>query len=352
MRDIRSPESERGAPPRRHVRRRRGGGGVPPTRHPVARGRGRVQPRRRGHRHRAEGDVPLHRHGGREVALRPEFTASVCRAFVQHRPATPWKVWLAGPNFRYERPQRGRYRQFDQVDLEVLGSDDPYVDVETIVLGWRFLEALGLRQVELLLNSLGDGDERARYVDALRAYLERNADALSAQSRETLAAQPVARARLEAGRGRRAARGRADDRRLLRRGFGRTLRHRDERLGPRRHSVPDRPGPRARPRLLRPHDIRVRRRHTRQRPERTWRRRAVRRARRGAGRTADARDRLRPRCRAHPHRLRRRGCVRAPVDESGRVRGRHHGRPGGAPHRRRAPRCGGWRSSGGSTGGA
>ena len=63
--------------------------------------------------------------GGRHVALRPEFTAAVCRAFVEHRPPTPWKVWYAGPHFRYEKPQRGRYRQFDQVDLEVLGQRRP-----------------------------------------------------------------------------------------------------------------------------------------------------------------------------------------------------------------------------------
>ncbi len=64
--------------------------------------------------------------GGRDVALRPEFTASIGRAFVEHRPVTPWKVWPAGTNFRYERPQRGRYRQFDQTDIEVIGTDDPY----------------------------------------------------------------------------------------------------------------------------------------------------------------------------------------------------------------------------------
>ena len=58
----------------------------------------------------------------------------------QHRPTTPWKVWYAGPNFRYEKPQRGRYRQFDQVGVEVLGVDDPYLDVEVIALGWRFYE--------------------------------------------------------------------------------------------------------------------------------------------------------------------------------------------------------------------
>ena len=94
--------------------------------------------------------------GDRHVALRPEQTASVCRAFVQHRPATPWKVWYSGPNFRYEKPQRGRYRQFDQVGIEVLGADDPYLDVEIIALGWEFFQALGLSQVTLLLNSLGE----------------------------------------------------------------------------------------------------------------------------------------------------------------------------------------------------
>ena len=94
--------------------------------------------------------------GGDRVALRPELTASVVRAFVEHRPPTPWKAWCAGPNFRYERPQKGRYRQFDQVDVEVLGTDDPEADVEVIALGWRFYEALGLRQVTLKLNTLGD----------------------------------------------------------------------------------------------------------------------------------------------------------------------------------------------------
>jgi histidyl-tRNA synthetase len=81
--------------------------------------------------------------GGRHVALRPELTASVCRAFVQHRPLTPWKVWYTGSQFRYEKPQRGRYRQFDQVGIEVLGADDPYLDVEIIALGWAFFRASG-----------------------------------------------------------------------------------------------------------------------------------------------------------------------------------------------------------------
>jgi histidyl-tRNA synthetase len=124
--------------------------------------------------------------GGRDVVLRPEQTASVCRAFVQHRPTTPWKAWYAGPNFRYEKPQRGRYRQFDQVGVEVLGVDDPYLDVEVIALGWRFYEALGLRQVTLLLNSLGEPADRARYVTALHEHFSAHADALTAESRQTL----------------------------------------------------------------------------------------------------------------------------------------------------------------------
>jgi histidyl-tRNA synthetase len=125
--------------------------------------------------------------GGRHVALRPELTASVCRAFVQHRPVTPWKVWYAGSQFRYEKPQRGRYRQFDQVGIEVLGADDPYLDVEVIALGCEFYAALGLRQVKLLLNSLGEPDDRARYVAALSAHFEAHRDSLSADSQATLA---------------------------------------------------------------------------------------------------------------------------------------------------------------------
>ena len=129
--------------------------------------------------------------GGRDVALRPEFTAAVCRAFVEHRPATPWKVWCGGPLLRYERPQRGRYRQFDQVNLEVLGSTDPMVDVEVIALGWRFFQRLGLRQVTLLVNSLGTSEERAHYIEALRRYFTDNLAGLSDQSVTTLARNPL-----------------------------------------------------------------------------------------------------------------------------------------------------------------
>ncbi len=129
--------------------------------------------------------------GGRHVALRPELTASVCRAFVQHRPLAPWKIWYTGSQFRYEKPQRGRFRQFDQVGIEVLGADDPYLDVEVIALGWEFFQRLGLRRVDLLVNSLGEPDDRARYVEALRRHFSAALDALSPESRVTLEKNPL-----------------------------------------------------------------------------------------------------------------------------------------------------------------
>ena len=129
--------------------------------------------------------------GGRRVALRPEQTASVCRAFVQHRPTTPWKVWYAGPNFRYEKPQQGRYRQFDQVGVEVLGVNDPHADVEVIALAWEFYRALGLRKVQLAVNTLGNTEERAQWTTALERYFRDNEDALTAESRATLAKNPL-----------------------------------------------------------------------------------------------------------------------------------------------------------------
>ncbi len=109
--------------------------------------------------------------GGRQLALRPEGTASVVRAYVQHRPTPPWKVWYVAPNFRYERAQRGRYRQHWQLGVEVLGVDDPDVDVEVIALLAGFYEDLGLTGVRLLLNSMGDAESRPGYVAALREHL-------------------------------------------------------------------------------------------------------------------------------------------------------------------------------------
>jgi len=129
--------------------------------------------------------------GGRRVALRPEQTASVCRAFVEHRPTTPWKVWYSGPNFRYEKPQQGRYRQFDQVGIEVLGVDDPLLDAEVIALAATFYSRLGLKDVQLAVNSLGDDGDREKYSTALHEYFSANLAQLSEESQITLTKNPL-----------------------------------------------------------------------------------------------------------------------------------------------------------------
>jgi histidyl-tRNA synthetase len=108
--------------------------------------------------------------GGRRLALRPEGTASVVRAFVQHRPTAPWKAWYVAPNFRHEKPQKGRYRQHWQLGAEVIGTDDPEADVEVIALAHGFYADVGLRDVRLLVNSMGDDESRRRYVDVLLDY--------------------------------------------------------------------------------------------------------------------------------------------------------------------------------------
>jgi histidyl-tRNA synthetase len=116
--------------------------------------------------------------GGRHLALRPEGTAPVVRAFVEHRPPVPWKVWYVAPSFRYERPQKGRYRQHVQLGAEVLGVDDPDIDVEVVALAHGFYADLGLGRVTLLLNSMGDVESRARYLDVLRGYWRSHAAVL------------------------------------------------------------------------------------------------------------------------------------------------------------------------------
>jgi histidyl-tRNA synthetase len=129
--------------------------------------------------------------GDRVYALRPEGTASVVRAFVQHRPTTPWKAWYVTAAFRYERPQAGRYRQHHQLGVEVLGTDDPAVDVEVIALAERFYRALGLRRFRLLINSMGHDVCRAAYVELLRTHLEKNADRLCDEHRNTWSENPL-----------------------------------------------------------------------------------------------------------------------------------------------------------------
>ncbi|MGM0471279.1 MAG: histidine--tRNA ligase [Bacillota bacterium] len=111
--------------------------------------------------------------GGRSITLRPEGTASVMRSFLEHKvygQAQPTKYFYYGPMFRYERPQSGRYRQFHQLGVEVLGADSPAIDAEVIALGLQFLTELGLEDLEVHLNSVGCPECRAEYRDQLRDY--------------------------------------------------------------------------------------------------------------------------------------------------------------------------------------
>ena len=129
--------------------------------------------------------------GGRTLALRPEVTASVVRAYVQHRPPVPWKVWYWGANFRYERPQAGRYRQFFQLGVEALGTGDPDLDVEVIALASEFYRSLGLTRVETVVNSLGDPECRPAYRERLLAFLEPRAGELCDEHRDRWRDNPL-----------------------------------------------------------------------------------------------------------------------------------------------------------------
>ncbi len=129
--------------------------------------------------------------GGRRVALRPEGTASVVRAFVEHRPIVPWKAWYVTPAFRYEKPQKGRFRQHHQVGIEAMGVDDPDIDVEVIALADRYLGALGARAYSLDINTMGSRDDRSRYDTALRDFLETVKGDLAEEDRAKVDSNPL-----------------------------------------------------------------------------------------------------------------------------------------------------------------
>jgi len=129
--------------------------------------------------------------GGRRLALRPEGTAPVVRAYIQHRPTPPWKVWYLSPHFRHEKAQKGRYRQHHQLGAEVIGVDDPALDVEVISLAQGFLTALGLSRFRLAINSLGDGQCRPGYLEALRNYLRAHESELCDDSRARYETNPL-----------------------------------------------------------------------------------------------------------------------------------------------------------------
>ena len=128
------------------------------------------------------------------LTLRPEGTAPVCRAYIEHgmhKLPQPVKLWYLGSYFRRERPQKGRYRQFWQLGIEAIGSDDPAVDAEAILLLSEILHAIGARGLRLRLASLGTADSRAAYRDELTAYLRANEDRLSQEVRDRIDLNPL-----------------------------------------------------------------------------------------------------------------------------------------------------------------
>ncbi|MBE4908099.1 histidine--tRNA ligase [Bacillus luteolus] len=133
--------------------------------------------------------------GGRSITLRPEGTAAVVRAFVENKmfgnPTQPTKLYYSGPMFRYERPQAGRFRQFVQFGVEALGSADPAVDVEVISLVMDLYRTLGLKQVTLVINSLGDSDSRTAHKEALTNHFAPRIDEFCSDCKSRLEKNPM-----------------------------------------------------------------------------------------------------------------------------------------------------------------
>jgi histidyl-tRNA synthetase len=131
---------------------------------------------------------------GRSLTLRPEATAGICRAYIEHgmhKLPQPVKVWYTGPFFRHEAPQAGRFRQFTQVDAEAIGSDDPSLDAELILLLDEILELAGTGPRRLRLSSLGSRDTRAEYLEELKRFLRAREDELSEEVRARIDQNPL-----------------------------------------------------------------------------------------------------------------------------------------------------------------
>lgn len=132
--------------------------------------------------------------GGEQVTLRPEFTAGIARAFMSNglQQSTPCKFYSFGPTFRYERPQKGRMRQFHQMDVEIIGVAEPQADIEVLAIASDLLNELGVSQhITLELNSLGDPESRADYRDALVNYFSGHKSKLSEDSLARLEKNPM-----------------------------------------------------------------------------------------------------------------------------------------------------------------
>ncbi len=136
----------------------------------------------------------LAKRGDDELVLRPEATAGIVRAYFQHhldQGPQPARLWTLGPMFRYDRPQAGRYREFYQFDLEAIGDDAPALDAETIEMALGWMTGLGLSQLRLELNSIGDQNCRPAYLEKLVAYYEPHVDELCPQCQRRLRTNPL-----------------------------------------------------------------------------------------------------------------------------------------------------------------
>jgi len=131
---------------------------------------------------------------GRSVTLRPELTAPICRAYLEHglhREPLPQKLYEIATSYRYGRPQKGRYREFTQLSLEAIGSDDPAIDAEVIDFYDTLLGGLGVTEYRLELNSIGDRNCRPAYVERLRDWLDGHLDALDEETRDQARRNPL-----------------------------------------------------------------------------------------------------------------------------------------------------------------
>src|SRR5574341_530970 len=131
---------------------------------------------------------------GRKITLRPEGTAGVVRAFIEHSmyaDAQLTKLYYMGPMFRHERPQKGRYRQFHQIGVEALGTDHPHVDIEVLAMLHALFTRLGIKDLVLQINSLGDAACRGAYRDALVNYLTAKLPTLCADCRRRYETNPL-----------------------------------------------------------------------------------------------------------------------------------------------------------------
>lgn len=132
--------------------------------------------------------------GDRELTLRPEGTAGVIRSFVENKlyVETPLnKLYYIGPNFRYERPQKGRFRQFSQFGVEAIGSNDPALDAEVIGLAYAFIQKLGLKGVRVRINTLGDNESRSAFKQALKTHFEPHVDTLCEDCKQRIDKNPL-----------------------------------------------------------------------------------------------------------------------------------------------------------------